>query len=115
MHMRIFLALIFVAATAQGTVSFDQVRSIVDASCVTCHKGEQGGGGLRLDSAAGIARVVVPGKSADSPLIQRVTALDLRRRMPLGRPPLKPEEIAILREWIDAGAALPVWRSANHA
>src|SRR6266403_373208 len=104
-----FLATIcfFVATAVQGEVSFDQVQSILNVSCVNCHKSEKAQGGLRLDTPEGIVRAVVPGKSADSRIFQRITANDDRRRMPLGGPRLQPEAITTLRSWTDAGAVLP--------
>src|SRR5439155_7951705 len=98
---------LFATTTVQGAVSFDQVQTILKASCVNCHKGEKPQGGLRLDTPEGIARAVVPGKSADSQIFQRITANDDRRRMPPGGPGLQPEGITTLRSWIDAGAVLP--------
>jgi uncharacterized protein DUF1553/uncharacterized protein DUF1549/cytochrome c len=102
----------FAAAMARGA-SFDQVESILHASCVKCHQGEKALGGLRLDAPEGIARAVVPGKSADSLIIQRITTTDLRKRMPLGGPPLPPEQIALVRAWIEAGAAIPKDQAAG--
>src|ERR1700756_5466259 len=99
MCTRIFFGLISISTILHGAVTFDQVRAILNASCTGCHSGEQASAGLHLDSRPGIARVVVPGKSAESPLILRVTA-EGSRRMPLGRPPLKPEDIVIFRDWI---------------
>src|SRR5205823_4474942 len=66
-------------------------------------------GGLALDSYEAILkgtkeRVVQPGKSADSLLIQRVTSTDEEKRMPLAAPPLPAEIVALLRRWIDSGA-----------
>src|SRR5437879_6648642 len=98
---------LFAATRVQGAVSFDQVQSILHASCVNCHKGEKAQGGLRLDTPEGIVRAVVAGKSADSLIFQRITANDDRRRMPLGGPRLQPEAITTLQSWIDAGAVLP--------
>src|SRR6476469_8356583 len=100
-------AVFFAAGGAQGAEPFDQVQKILNASCINCHGGEKAQPGLRLDTRQGIARVVVAGKSAESLIIQRVTTADVLRRMPLGGPPLKPEVIAVLAAWIDAGAVLP--------
>src|SRR2546426_12841448 len=99
MRARSFLgtAGFFMASIAQGGVSFEQVQTLLNASCVNCHKGDKANGGLQLDTPEGIARAVVPGKSSDSLILQRVTAADPQRRMPLGQSPLKAEEIALLR------------------
>jgi hypothetical protein len=41
---------------------------------------------------------------AQSPLIQRLVAADIRRRMPRFRPPVPPARIAYLKRWISDGA-----------
>ena len=46
---------------------------------------------------------VIPGKSADSHLIELVTSDDKDERMPKDKPPLSADEVKTLREWIDAG------------
>nr|BAL54998.1 hypothetical conserved protein [uncultured Planctomycetota bacterium] len=47
---------------------------------------------------------IVPGNSTASELMRRVLASDKSYRMPRGADPLSPQEIAVLRAWIDAGA-----------
>lgn len=71
-------------------------------------------GGIRLDgrSAAGGKGdsgrpTIVPGNSAASELIRRITATEKNLRMPLGAPPLAPAQIEVLRAWIDGGAVWP--------
>ncbi len=51
--------------------------------------------------------MIVPGKSADSPLIKRITSSDPDEQMPppaSKRPRLPPEAVAKIRRWIDEGA-----------
>ena len=55
---------------------------------------------------------VVPGKSADSPLIKFVTSKDPTRRCREGRAAW-PEQIAALRRWIDLGAHWPASTAAG--
>jgi ankyrin repeat protein len=50
--------------------------------------------------------VIVPGKSADSKLIIRVAGPDAGLQMP-PTGPISPDEIGILRAWIDQGAEMP--------
>ncbi len=50
---------------------------------------------------------VVPGKSADSRLLQRILASSDDERMPPEGKPLTPEQIALLKNWIDQGARHP--------
>jgi hypothetical protein len=84
------------------------VRPILAASCYSCHGDKKRKGDLRLDRKASALRgeIIVPGKSADSPLIQRVAALDADRKMPPKGPGLTAQQVGILRAWIDQGA---VW------
>src|SRR2546428_28689 len=82
-------------------------------NCTACHNRKNQrepdvSGGLALDSYEAVRNgakepVVHPGKSSASLLIQRVTANDDDKRMPLGATPLAPETIVLLRRWIDTG------------
>ena len=74
------ICICLVTTIVRGAGSFDQVEALLNTSCVNCHRGEKASGGLRLDTAEGIARGIVPGKSADSLILQRVTATDPRLR-----------------------------------
>jgi mono/diheme cytochrome c family protein len=85
------------------------VRPLFAASCYACHGEKKQKGDLRLDrkkNALG-SGAIVPGKSADSPLIQRVAGLDPDQKMPPKGPGLTAEQVAILRAWIDQGAVWP--------
>ena len=109
-------------AWAQSTkTSGAEIRSLLDSACVSCHSGAQAAGGLSLDSPAGMAKggksgaVIVPGNASASPLFQRVVSSDRAVRMPLGITPLRAEQIAMLRKWIDDGAVWPVVAEAGNA
>jgi hypothetical protein len=102
-------------APAARTVDFAKdVQPILANSCYECHGPEKQKGGLRLDEKAAALKggdtgpAVVPGKSAESLLIQAVagTKADLAR-MPKKRDPLTAEQIGLLRAWIDQGAQWP--------
>jgi hypothetical protein len=56
--------------------------------------------------------VIVAGKSKDSLLLKRIRGEGGEAQMPLGGAPLKPEQIELLRRWIDEGASWP--ESASH-
>lgn len=81
--------------------------------CQSCHGALKQQAGLRVDTAARLLAVgkagpvVVPGKPAESRLLERLTATDEHERMPLEAAPLQPGEIAAIREWILAGAPAP--------
>jgi uncharacterized membrane protein len=89
------------------------INPILDANCVSCHGASKIKGGLRLDSYGALMRggkdgaVIIAGNPGRSLLLQRVTLPQSDKRfMPAeGRPPLKPEEIAWIKAWIQQGAS----------
>jgi hypothetical protein len=92
-----------------------QVKPFLAAHCYACHGALQQKGGLRADTARSLREggsqgpALVPGNSGVSLILARVTATDGRRHMPppgLGEA-LSEREVALLRAWIDQGAAAP--------
>ncbi len=87
-----------------------KVRPLLVAHCHECHGPKKQSQGLRLDTAAGLRAggdtglVVVPGKPDESRLVKAVRHEDLK--MP-PKSKLKPEEIAVLIEWVKRGAPFP--------
>ena len=95
--------LLLARVAAAGPVDYlRQVAPLLQHACADCHGGPRAKGGLRLDQ---LAEVVIPRDSAQSVLVQRLLGLGGEPRMPRGRPPLPPAEIALIRRWIDEGAA----------
>jgi mono/diheme cytochrome c family protein/uncharacterized membrane protein len=96
-----------------GTFYAKRIHPIFDANCIACHGASKSKGGLRLDSYEELMKggkdgpVIVPRDTTHSTLLQRISLpVDNARAMPAeGRPPLKPEEITILRAWVEAGAS----------
>ena len=88
-----------------------RIRPLLAARCFQCHGPDVQQKGLRFDSldsalkGSASGQVIIPGDSGESPLIRRLLGLELPA-MPYGGPPLAPEEIALIRHWID-GTALP--------
>src|SRR5579872_6318196 len=88
------------------------IQPILNENCTVCHKGASAPAALRLDSAAGVfqggasGKVVVPGKSSESILAQRISATDGSQMPPSG--PLGKKEIATIIKWIDEGAKADV-------
>lgn len=89
------------------------VLPILSDKCFQCHGPDEKSrqGELRLDIKESLlnrppeSAIVVPGDSSRSELFRRVTTTDREERMP---PPeskrqLTPEQIAVLRRWIDNG------------
>jgi hypothetical protein len=110
------------AAPAKPDIDFNrQILPILSENCFACHGPDAGQrkAKLRVDTREGGRAplrdgsfAIVPGKSAESVLIQRVSAEEPSRRMP---PPktgkrLTADQIRVLRRWIDEGATWsPHW------
>jgi hypothetical protein len=105
------------AATNSSVIYATDIKPILDASCVDCHSGNRAKGGLHLDSLAGAVKgskdgkVITVGDSAKSLLVQSVAHVskDSDDWMPplknrAGIKPLTPEQIGLIRAWIDQGA-----------
>lgn len=88
-----------------------RVRPLLVANCYECHTSAESGG-LRVDSREALLKggnsgaAIVPNQPEASLLIQAVTYSHSRLKMPKGKPKLKDEDIASLRQWIKDGA---VW------
>lgn len=96
-------------------VDFEKdVQPVLARSCFSCHSASLASAGLRLDSRASALKVITPGNSANSRLIQMVEGVGTDKRMPLGGKPLDPALIAILRKWIDEGALWPEGGPKKH-
>jgi hypothetical protein len=80
---------------------------LLKARCAECHTNGKYKGSFSLDTRADILKkkAVVPGKSAESDLIQRVISTDKDVRMPQKGEPLSAKEVELLRAWIDQGFA----------
>ncbi|MDQ3013299.1 MAG: PSD1 and planctomycete cytochrome C domain-containing protein, partial [Acidobacteriota bacterium] len=96
-------------AAAQQSIDFVRdIQPIFAASCAGCHGAKKQAAGLRLDSKKiALSKVLIPGKAAESLLYQRIAGIGDQARMPMGGKPLAPEQIALVKAWIDAGAEWP--------
>lgn len=84
------------------------IQPIFAASCAGCHGEKKQAAGLRLDSKKiALSKVIVPGKAAESELYRRVAGHSDQARMPMGGKPLSAEQIALIKTWIEHGAAWP--------
>jgi len=102
------------ASTKTGLTFATDIKPIFDASCVKCHDGtKKPRAGLALDTLAGTlkgshdGKVVTVGDSARSGLVLSVAHIgDPDSFMPKGKgaQPLTPEQIGLIRAWIDQGA-----------
>ena len=83
------------------------IQPILAANCYQCHGPDPSSrkAGLRLDIRdSAIREAIVPGDADRSVLIRRLTAHDDDRMPPPDREPLGPEDVELLRRWIDEGA-----------
>ncbi len=89
------------------------VRPLLEKHCWGCHGAKKQESGLRLDSreallrGGDIGKVIAAGDSERSRLIVLVSGTDPQTVMPPDGPQLKPEEVGILRAWIDQGSVWP--------
>jgi len=101
-------------------ISFnDTIQPILSENCYACHGPDPGArkAGLRLDRGEfayaphqdahdKFGPAIIPGNPDKSPLVRRIETKNSKDRMP---PPeahktLKPEQIALLRDWVKQGA-----------
>ena len=108
-------------ASGKGTTSFAKtVAPILVSKCVGCH-GEDGRGGLSLETFAGLEKggasggIVTPGNAQGSLLFQRLVTENDQQRMPKGKDPLTQKEILQIGTWIAEGAKFEGEKSTSLA
>src|SRR5437660_2531807 len=103
-----FSVILLPAARAQQVDFTRDVRPILSRHCFKCHGPDDKvrKAKLRLDSATGASKVIVPGKPDESELVRRIFAADESEVMPppTTRNPLTDAQRQILRRWIAEGA-----------
>lgn len=111
------------AAIKPGATAFEAfIQPVFEKKCVNCHNPRKKKGELLLDTREGLLAggkhgpVVKPGKPDSSELYRRITlpGHDEDRMPPKGKLPLSPEEIALLRQWIELGADFTTPATALH-
>jgi len=90
-----------------------QIRPILNTHCIACHGPDEGDrqADLRLDTYEGATEYAIePGEPDDSEVIARITTDDADDRMPPAEhgDPLKPEEVELIKRWIEQGAEYQV-------
>lgn len=106
----------YVGGPNAGRLSFNQtIQPILSENCYACHGPDPGArkAGLRLDRGEfaftaheKYGPAIIRGNPDKSPLVQRIESDNPKVRMPPpeARHTLKPEQIALLRQWIKEGA-----------
>jgi hypothetical protein len=119
---RIFLLLIPAAAfaaqlppPADREVDFvKDIQPLFESSCVKCHAKGKDRGGLSIETHEGLLKggdtgaAIVPGDSAKSLMLELVASDDKDSLMPRRGKRWTPEQIGLLRAWIDQGAKWPL-------
>ncbi len=111
---RAFFGVLIATSSAYGAdVDYARdIKPLLREKCAACHGALKQEAGLRLDAAKLIRQggdggeAIKPGDAAKSPLFHRVVAEDPDERMPPegDGERLNPEQLQLLREWIDNGA-----------
>ena len=88
-----------------------EIKPILESSCIKCHGRGRTKGDFSIESRDALLKggesgpALVPGKSAESHLIELVAGVDPDNVMPQKGKRLSPEQIGLLRAWIDQGAS----------
>jgi hypothetical protein len=100
----------------KGLTFAQDIKPMLDTSCVKCHGEDKPKSKYRVDSVAAIVKggdsgepAIIPGKSDKSPIVHYVSdAVEEMEMPPVDKrdryPALTKEQIALLRAWIDQGA-----------
>jgi mono/diheme cytochrome c family protein len=95
------------AQPAAGDVSFSKdIMPIFESRCISCHGGQRTSQGLSMKTYDSLLAgsdngpVLTPGNADNSNLIQLV----VKGKMPKRGPKLTPDQIELLKAWINAGA-----------
>jgi mono/diheme cytochrome c family protein len=105
------------ASTKTGVTYATDIKPIFDANCIGCHGENRPGHGIVLTSLESTLKggkdgaIIVVGDSTKGDLIKAIAHLgDPRSFMPRAKrrgenaKPLTPEQIGLIRAWIDQGA-----------
>lgn len=99
-------------AKPAAKVSFEkQIRPILQAHCQGCHQPAKAGGAYVMTAFDRMLKggesgepAIVPGKPAESHLVEVITPQGGKAEMPQNKPPLADSEIALITQWIAQGA-----------
>jgi hypothetical protein len=86
------------------------IKPILATKCYACHGPDEGKRKAKLnldERESAVRKAIKPNDASASPMIERVTSTDEKRRMPPSaskKPALSAAEADLLRRWIDQGA-----------
>lgn len=88
-----------------------QIRPIFQANCQGCHQPAKNKGGYVMTDfnrliAGGDSgdKAIIPGQPEASVMIEAITPKEGEAEMPKDKPPLKPDDLALITKWIAQGA-----------
>src|SRR5579859_2141709 len=108
------------AKTASTPDFNSQLAPILQKNCLACHSSAAKMGGLVMESYGGLIKggahgqVIIPGKADESRMILMLEG-KIQPRMPFGGDPLPAADIALIKAWINTGAAGPAAGEASNA
>jgi hypothetical protein len=121
--LQISACLLLAGGSLHGVDFEKEIAPLFGRLCLDCHDTAtlKGGVGLEtyyhahLPTDAGAA-IFTPGDTAKSVLLHVVQETDPEKRMPPKGDPLSPDEIALLKRWVEEGAKWPDdgWRPPLH-
>jgi uncharacterized membrane protein/YHS domain-containing protein len=96
----------------QAIVFDDLVQPVFQQDCMSCHSAEKLKGNFRVDNIEGLMKGgqsgpgIMPGKSADSTIVQRMLLpeSDPKHMPPAGKTQPTDDQLALVQWWIDSGA-----------
>ena len=112
LRLSLFTVLLLAPAIARAEPpSFKRdIASVLLNNCLACHGPKKAEGGYRIDT---FERVTAAGDSTQpgfvakdlegSEAFRRILSTDAKERMPLEGDPLPPDQVALLKAWIEAG------------
>jgi len=110
--MRVLILVLSVPSVLFSKDFEKDIRPLLKERCVECHGPEKQKADLRLDAKPHAFKggesgpAILPVRSADSPLLKRITASGDERMPPKGEP-LTAAQVSTIKAWIDAGAVWP--------
>lgn len=97
------------ACLADGPSYSRDIQPILQRSCVACHQPAMKSNGLDMTTFAALRAggkkgpSFVAGDPGASLMVKYLTG-EMKPVMPMGQPPLPPEQVSLIRDWIKAGA-----------
>ena len=90
-----------------------EIWPLLKKHCVKCHGPDQQKSGYRIDNrelafeGGEMGKAIIPGDSAESPLVHFISGLDEEIVMPPKDDPFNAKTVGLIRAWIDQGADWP--------